>query len=95
MSKTVHYRQCLLVRPYDKGEMRLMSWIPEKFAVAGKRVRLRDGGAWQDGWVVRDVGPYRVADKDLPDVHDDVKGHRRRTGDALPRLTPPPSETSA
>ena len=87
MSKTTHYRQCQLVRPCDGGEMRLMSWIPEKFAVAGKCVRLRDGGAWQDGWVVRYVGRYRVADEDLPDAHDDVKRHRRRTGDALPRLT--------
>jgi hypothetical protein len=85
MSKTIYYRQCQLARPYERGEMRLTSWIPEEFAVAGKRVRLRDDGGWQDGWVVRFAGPYRVADGDLPDPHDDVKGHRRRTGDARPK----------
>ena len=84
MSKTIYFRQCKLVRPHGHGEMRLTSWIPETFAVAGKRLRLRDEGGWQDGWVVREVGPYRVADEDLPDPHDDVKSHRRRTGDALP-----------
>jgi hypothetical protein len=85
MSKTIYYRQCQLVRPQGRGEMRLMSWIPETFAVAGKRLRLREEGEWQDGWVVRYVGPYRVADENLPDPHDDVKGHRRRTGDAQPK----------
>jgi hypothetical protein len=87
MTRTVYYRQCQLVRPCERGEMRQRSWIPERFAVAGKRLRLRDGDGWQDGWLVREVGPYRVAEDDLPDPHDDVKRHRRRTGDALPKLT--------
>src|SRR5262245_5332206 len=85
MRKTIYYRQCQLVRPQGRGELRLMSRIPERFAVTGKRLRLRDDNGWQDGWVVRFVGPYRVADEDLPDPHDDVKSHRRRTGDALPK----------
>jgi hypothetical protein len=85
MARTVYYRQCHLVRPCERGEMRQLSWIPEKFAVTGKSLRLRDEGGWQDGWIVRSVGPYRVADEDLPDPHSDIRGHRKRTGDSLPR----------
>jgi hypothetical protein len=85
MSKAVYYRQCQLVRPCSGGEMRLTSWIPETFAVTGRRLRIRDGEDWQEGWIVGYVGPYRVAAEDLPDPHDDVKRHRRRTGDSLPK----------
>jgi hypothetical protein len=29
-----------------------MSWLPEKYAVAGSVVRLRDDGTWTDGWKI-------------------------------------------
>lgn len=61
-------------------------WIPERFAVAGKVLRLSDGETWEDGWVVRAVGPYRMAEEELPDPHRDIKRHRRATGDAQPKL---------
>jgi len=84
MSKTIYYRQCHLVLAEPKGELHQVSWIPETFAVAGKTLRLREGD-WQDGWVVRFVGPYRMAEQELPDPHRDIKRHRRATGDAIPR----------
>jgi hypothetical protein len=87
MSRTVYYRQCQLVRPHGRGEMRQTSWIPEAFAVVGKVLRLREADDWQDGWVVSAVGPFRRAFEELPDPHGDIKRHRRATGDALPKVS--------
>lgn len=43
------YAQCELVR----GNEKQTSWIPSRFAVLGKVLRLRDeGGAWEDGWKI-------------------------------------------
>ncbi len=86
MSKTVYYRQCHLVKPIARGESHQTSWLPETFAVLGKVLKLRGAdGAWDNGWVVRRVGSYRAPDDSVPDAHKDIKGHRRATGDALPK----------
>lgn len=42
------YKQCKLTRENTYT----VSWIPAEFAVVGKRLRLRENGVWQDGWVV-------------------------------------------
>jgi hypothetical protein len=85
MTRPAFFRQCLLVRPIERGELQTVSWIPEQFAVIGNRLRLRREDGWEDGWVVQSVGFHRVADDALPDPHQDVKRHRRATGDALPK----------
>lgn len=87
MSRTIYFRPCHLVRLVQRTQFRQRSWIPEKYAVVGKVLRLRDEEGWQDGWVVESVGAFRVADDDLPDPHHDIKRHRRATGDSLPRET--------
>lgn len=61
-----HYRQCELHRADDE---RTTSWLPEKFAVMGKILRLRIVGEWSDGWRVVKVGEDRLAEDKLPDVH--------------------------
>jgi hypothetical protein len=81
MSKAVYFRQCRL----RKGDAHMTSWIPEKFAVVGKVVRLWENGAWDNGWVVDSAGEHRLDESMLPDWHRDIKGHRRATGDALPK----------
>ncbi len=86
MGKVVYYRQCRLRKPTAGGEAVQVSWIPDRFAVADRAVRLRaDDGTWDGGWVVSEVGRTRLSGDDLPDAHDLIRGHRRATGDAATR----------
>lgn len=53
MSGYIHYyRQCWLAR----GNTRQMAWIPEKFAVAGRYLRLTEAGVMENDWQVTSVG---------------------------------------
>lgn len=80
MNKKIYYRQCFL----QKNNTYQMSWIPEKFAVKGKIIRLRkEDDTWDDGWVVKEAYSTRLEGDDLPDFHSDIKHHRKNTGDAL------------
>ncbi len=57
MNRNVMYRQCRLVKKIPGGEAMQMSWIPAEFASINKVVKLRDDeGAWDDGWVIHEVG---------------------------------------
>jgi hypothetical protein len=83
VAKVVFYRQCRLAKRAAVGALWQVSWIPDRFAVPGKVLRLRAGGRdWTDGWVVREVGRNRLAEGDLPDFHQMSKSHLRATGDA-------------
>ena len=53
-----YYNQCWLVR----GNARQMAWIPAKFAVAGRYLRLTDAGVSEDGWKVVGVGAKMMED---------------------------------
>lgn len=46
------YRQCIL----EKGNVSTTSWIPSKFAIKGKFIKLKDNGKWVNGWEVIEVG---------------------------------------
>ena len=50
--KTEFYKQCILERRDNSSITRTISWIPEKFAIEGKILKLKDYGAWTDGWKV-------------------------------------------
>jgi hypothetical protein len=83
VAKVVFFRQCRLVKPVPTGEHVVVSWIPERFAVRGSVVRLRDHAkTWDAGWEVREVGTNRIREDDLPDFHELSKAHLRATGDA-------------
>jgi hypothetical protein len=69
------YRQCRLAR----GNMRQMAWIPEKFAVEGRYVRLTEAGVQEDGWQVTGVGA-RLAEDYVLERSQDYK-HTRRASD--------------
>lgn len=69
------YRQCAL----EHGRFSMVSWIPKKFAVAGKVLRLRRNGAWEDGWRVTHVGAERIGAPHVPGL---VRRHKRATGDS-------------
>ena len=51
------FKQCELTRPQDGGLARMVSWIPERIALAGAVVRLKDPetGSWTEGWTVENV----------------------------------------
>lgn len=58
------------------------SYIPEKFAILNKIVKLKEDGEWNDGWKVIAVSSLRHKDDDLPDSHAQIKWHRKTTGDS-------------
>ena len=70
-----YYRQCRLAR----GPARQMAWIPEKFAVAGRFLRLTEAGATEDGWEVMSVGA-RLAEEVVRERSRDYK-HTRQASD--------------
>lgn len=57
MSKEVYYRQCILIRKIDKGEVKTNSYIPEKYAKINWTLKLKNNdGTWTDGWLVVSAG---------------------------------------
>ncbi len=76
MSQFVHYyHQCWLVR----GHARQMAWIPAKFAVAGRYLKLTQNGEAEDGWQVAGVGA-RMAEEVVRERSQDYK-HTRQASD--------------
>jgi hypothetical protein len=68
------------------GVKMFTSWIPEQYAHVGKVLKFRDDeGVWDDGWIVGQASQTRLAQDMLPDYHSEIKGHRKATGDALPK----------
>jgi hypothetical protein len=64
MAKPVFYRQCLLERRNGRGKLtQLVSWIPTRFAVVGKTLKLKDKltGEWVDGWEVINASSLRIS----------------------------------
>jgi hypothetical protein len=83
MMKEIYYRQCILKR----GNTVTTSWIPERFAEAGKVLKLKDdNGEWENGWHVQSVHA-RLEESRLPDSYLDFKRHRKKTGDDEPKPT--------
>jgi hypothetical protein len=82
----MNYRQCRLRKSLPSGGwLEDISFIPEIYATTGGRIRVKDRhGAWDRGWEVADVWDERSEDS-LGDSHRDIRAHRRRTGDSLPR----------
>ena len=55
-----------------------MAWIPDKFAVVGKILKLKnDDKEWEDGWVVMSVGKRSAMDEKMLIIHrDEYRYHR-------------------
>lgn len=67
------------------GHLTQVSYIPEKFAVVGKILQLKnDDDTWTDGWRVISAG---ALNEDPPDAHAAIKQHRKATGDSAPKIT--------
>ncbi len=84
MSK-VYYNQCKL-----KKENRYeVSYIPHKYAKQGNVIKIKqDDETWEDGWIVEEVYSELVEEKLLPDSYSEIKAHRKKTGDAMPKFDP-------
>lgn len=75
------YRQCSLHNIYTNSLQ--VSYIPDKFAILNKIIKLKENEQWVDGWKVVYVSSRAVDEVNLPNVHKDVKGHRKMTGDSM------------
>lgn len=56
MSKTEYYRQCEMRKPLENGYTSHIAWIPEKYAVKEKIIKIKFDDGWIDGWEVYYVG---------------------------------------
>jgi hypothetical protein len=83
--RSTMYRQCLLRKPEGVATLEQVCWLPVRFAVVGKTLRLKEDG-WQGGWRVSEAWPTLRHEDYLPDSHNDIKQHRRRTGDAMTKV---------
>lgn len=62
--KTEYYVQCELNKRVGGGILHDVAWIPERFAVIGKQIKIkRDDGTWDDGWTVTKTYSKIEADK--------------------------------
>lgn len=77
------YVQCHLRRNMEGGgHSELTTFLPAKFAVKNMTLKLRTNSGWQDGWKVVRTYSKRYG---VPDVRKEVRAHRKRTGDSLPK----------
>lgn len=81
MSKEVYYRQCRLQKYNSNSYLEQTSFIPEPYCVEGKILKLRNNeGVWEDGWKIVTVGSNKVLE--TPDIHKEIRNHRKSTGDS-------------
>ena len=67
-----YFFQCWLRR----GNARQMAWMPQKFAVTGGYVRLKNDGVWENGWQIVGVGG-RLTEEHLLERNQDYKQTRK------------------
>ena len=84
--RTTEYHQCVMRKQRTAtASAVIVSYLPARFAWPGSVVKRKQGdGTWDDGWIVESVGASRLENEVL-DPHQAIKGHRRTTGDDLPR----------
>ena len=79
------YNQCTMMASVGfRGKTTYTAYIPTKYAIKGKLLKLKINDKWENGWEVISVGP-QIDEKCLPDAHAEVKAHRKRTGDSMPK----------
>lgn len=69
------HSQCELNRLGQKQ----VSWIPTKFAVQGRYVKLKDDGEWTDGWRVARVFGGAVPSEVIAKNERNYTSHRKAT----------------
>ncbi len=71
------YLMCELSRKVDGGIQNQVSWIPEKFAVKGKYLKLKEDTVWIDGWLVDSASDESLPGNILNDRSQDYKTQRK------------------
>jgi hypothetical protein len=74
MPNEIFYRQCQLTR----RNQRQTTWLPERFAIPGSVLKLKDNGEWSDGWEVTWASASKIAERLLPDTHKLLKERKAR-----------------
>jgi hypothetical protein len=82
--KDLYYKQCKLTKKEGQSTYTQIAWIPEKFAVLNKVLKIKEVNEWDNGWVVISAGERKLEEY-LPNSHRDIKNHRKNTGDSLPK----------
>ena len=75
----MYFRQCKL----QKGDTYQVSYIPDCYAEIGRLIKLKEGDIWESGWEVIEVSNNKTDCP--PDYRKDIRGHRKTTGDSLPK----------
>jgi hypothetical protein len=71
MAKQTNYVQCIL----KKNNKIQTSWIPERYAVIGKYLKLLENNIWENGWQVISNG-VKVSKNSLEILSQDHKRTR-------------------
>lgn len=79
------FTQCRFVKETPKGHVENVAWAPSKFAIVGKVVKIKTDDGWSPGWTVANVWGSML-EEHLPDWYKGIRGHRKSTGDSLPKL---------
>lgn len=79
------YVQCKLSKAIGNMQRKFeISYIPSKYAIKGKILKIEIDGVWEDGWNVTEV--YKNSETDEPpDWRKSIRSHRDNTGDSLPK----------
>jgi len=84
MSNLEKYAQCYLEKEDGNSVIATTSYLPEKFAKKGWIVDLKkEDGTWDRGWKVISKGNIT---ENPPEWRKLIRGHRKMTGDSLPKL---------
>jgi hypothetical protein len=79
--RTKYYYQCHLERREGNQTTHLVTWLPERYAVLHKWLKLKDkNGIWTDRWCVVYIGARRTAEQVLAREND--WKHQRQVSDA-------------
>ncbi len=74
-----YVRQCKMERQNKDSTSVIVAWIPEKFAVKGKLIDLKENGEWDRGFTVVSVSEVRRTSSEAVKRSQWHKKHRKRT----------------
>ncbi len=82
------YRQCKLCKYTSTKSHKLsrVAFIPDEFTIINRRIKIKEDGVWNVGWVVTEVSSTKTPENCLPDSHKEIKAHRKHTGDNTPKV---------
>ena len=75
-SKEYQMRHCSLEKKIEKGIITTASWIPDKFAVLNKVVKLKRNEIWDDGWIVKSVSSFSRSSSEVNLISKQWRNHR-------------------